>query len=49
MGVSGKAAVEKIINFYMPLLKKDEIDEVRDALNASEDQLVYMPITAKPL
>jgi len=49
VGVSGKAAVEKIVNFYMPPLKKDEIDEIRDALNASEDQLVYMPITAKPL
>lgn len=44
IGVDGKRAVSKSVNLYSPKLEKAEIDRVRSALNATEDQLIYMPI-----
>lgn len=45
IGVDGERAVSTSINLYAPKLQKSEIDRVRSALNASEDQLIYMPIS----
>ena len=44
IGVDGKRAVSKSVNLYSPKLEQTEIDRVRSALNATEDQLIYMPI-----
>ena len=44
IGVDGERAVAKSVSLYAPTLKQSEIDRVRSALNATEDQLIYMPI-----
>ena len=44
IGVDGERAVAKSVSLYAPTLKQAEIDRVRSALNATADQLIYMPI-----
>lgn len=44
IGVDGERSVSKSVSLYTPALEQAEIDRVRGALNATEDQLIYMPI-----
>lgn len=44
VGVDGERAVSKSVSLFAPKLKQGEIDRVRGALNATEEQLIYMPI-----
>ena len=44
VGVDGERAVSKSVSLFAPKLQQNEIDRVRDALNATEAQLIYMPI-----
>lgn len=44
IGVDGKRAVSKSVSLYSPKLEQAEIDRIRSALNATEEQLIYMPI-----
>ncbi|MEL6693060.1 MAG: hypothetical protein AAFQ12_08490 [Pseudomonadota bacterium] len=44
IGVDGERAVSKSVSLYSPKLEKTEIDRVRSALNATAEQLIYMPI-----
>ena len=44
IGVSGEPAVSMSVSLYTPQLEQAEIDRVRGALNATEEQLIYMPI-----
>lgn len=44
IGVNGEPAVSMSVSLYTPQLDQSEIDRVRGALNATEEQLIYMPI-----
>lgn len=44
VGVDGERPVSKSVSLFAPKLKQGEIDRVRGALNATEEQLIYMPI-----
>ena len=44
VGVNGGRPASKSVSLYAPKLKQTEIDRVRSALNATQEQLIYMPI-----
>ena len=47
VGVDGKAAGNKQINVYAPEVTDEEMNKIRKALNATEDQLLYLPLKYK--
>ena len=44
VGVNGEPAVAMSVSLFTSQLQQAEIDRVRNALNATEEQLIYMPI-----
>ena len=46
VGIATERAAARAVNFYAPPLKDDEINRIRTAFAASEEDLLYMPLRA---